>query len=269
MIGGSVRHSLSPFIHNCFALATQKPVLYAAISAQKEEFEAKVEDFWDRGGNGLNVTVPFKGKAVGQADKLSSMARKSGVLNVLHKTSSGVVQGYNTDGAGFVADIRKRLERGLDGANVLVVGAGGGAAGILFSMLEQKPASVTIANRTPAKAEHLLDRVSELGETVIRAVSLEDAAGKFDVVVNTTSCGHEGEVPNVRSACLDGIRLAYDLNYGVAATSFLELASKAGAHSTCDGLGMLVEQAALSYAIWENVRPSTRHIIELLSQQHV
>ena len=264
VIGGDTHASLSPAIHHYFALTTQKPILYSAVSAGETGFGDAVAAFWSRCGRGLNVTVPHKRRAIDLADKLSGMTRKSGVANVLARNDDGSVSGYNTDGAGFMFDLGRRLDRFDINGRVLVIGAGGAAAGIVPAILSQGKAPVFIANRTPSRALELAARAREHTPLAVDGGGFDEIDGDFCLVVNTISGGHEGEIAAVDKRFLSNAQLAYDLNYGQAATRFLRFARDCGTPSVCDGLGMLVEQAAFSFAIWEGVRPETGRLLKSL-----
>lgn len=268
VVGASVKESLSPAIHHHFAMVTQKRVAYSAISVPDGDFAGAVSGFWREGGAGVNVTVPFKGEAARLADRLSSMARKCGVANVLQRRKAdGRVLGFNTDGAGLVADLQRAAGKPLSGARILLVGAGGAAKGVLPSLAGQKPRLVTIANRTADRARRLAEELHARGDTKVEAAEFAALSGGHDLVINATSCGHQGIEPGIPKEALRGASLAYDMNYGEAAKPFLALATRCGCPRASDGLGMLVEQAALSFSIWEHVRPTTARLIRLLRER--
>lgn len=266
VVGAAVTNSLSPAIHHHFARVTQKPVAYAALSVAEGGFADAVSEFWREGGSGVNVTVPFKPDAAALADRLSSMAKRCGVANVLQRGRDGRVAGFNTDGAGLLTDLQRVAGRSIAGARILVVGAGGAARGVLPTLVGKAPRLVVVANRTEERAGRLVDELRLSGDAEVRAVGYSSVPEGFDLVLNATSCGHQGEAPDIPGRVFREARLAYDMNYGPAAKPFLELAGRSGAARLSDGLGMLVEQAALSFSVWEHVRPSTACLVGLLRE---
>ena len=163
--------------------------------------------------------------------------------------------GDNTDGIGLVRDLTQNLNCAF--GSVLLLGGGGAAQGVVGALLDAGAARVVIANRTVSKAQALAARFP--GAT---AADYEEVAGEFDLVINATSAGLAGELPPLPAGILRSGVLAYDMVYG-RETPFLAAAREAGAR-TCDGLGMLVEQAAESFFIWRGVRPPTRPLLEKL-----
>ena len=256
VIGNPVAHSKSPAIHAEFARATSQDMEYTRIEARLDAFAAAVERFRGSGGKGLNVTLPFKGEAFHLCARVSERARLVQVVNTLRFEDSF---GDNTDGVGLVRDISANLGLPLRGKAVLLLGAGGAAQGVVSALLEAGVARLVIANRTVAKAETLVRRFAGASS----ACSYDALAGHaFDIVVNATSAGLRGEAPPVPEDLLGTTALAYDMVYG-RDTPFLAAARKAGAPA-CDGLGMLVEQAAESFFLWRGVRPATRPVLEKL-----
>ena len=160
VVGHPIAHSKSPFIHSRFAAATRQHMVYERYDIRPEEFEQRLREFFEKGGCGLNVTLPHKEAAARFADRLTPRARLAGAVNTLRRCSDGAIEGDNTDGAGLLADLR-RLGVPLAGAHILVLGAGGATRGILAPLLEQGPATVFIANRTAARAEQLAREFAE------------------------------------------------------------------------------------------------------------
>lgn len=254
VIGNPVAHSQSPLIHARFARATGQDIDYGRIEAPLEGFADAVERFRASGGKGLNVTLPFKEQAFSLCARVSPRAREARAVNTLRFDDSF---GDNTDGVGLVRDLSQNLGYGLKGRSVLLLGAGGAVRGVVGAFLEAGVARVVIANRTVAKAQALAER---FGVSASGYEGLSDA--RFDLIVNATSAGlGDGELP-LPEALFGKHLLAYDMVYG-RETSFLAAARRAGARA-CDGLGMLVEQAAESFFIWRGVRPPTRSVLEEL-----
>jgi shikimate dehydrogenase len=170
----------------------------------------------------------------------------------------------NTDGIGLVRDIQTNAGLALAGRRVLLIGAGGAAAGALGPLLAAGPAELVVVNRTLATAQALVARHRpEAGTTRLHAAALADAGAGFDLVINASSSSLQGDAVPVAPAVLAGGALALDMMYGPAAQPFLQWARGHGAQAR-DGLGMLVEQAAEAFALWRGVRPATAPVLEAL-----
>lgn len=251
LFGHPVAHSLSPRIQRLFAAQRGARLDYRLVDVAPADFAAAVHAFFAAGGHGANVTVPHKGAAFALAASPTAAARRAGAVNVLWPDSGGL-RGDNSDGRGLVADLSRRGLQ-LGGRRLLLLGAGGAARGVAGPLLDAGIAELLIANRTPARAASL---AADFGAT---AVALADLAriGRVDLVLNATSAGHAGARLALPPGLVDARSTCCDLSYGAAAAPFLAWASSAGAGRAFDGLGMLVETAAGSYARWFGVRPDT------------
>lgn len=265
VVGNPISHSKSPRIHSLFASQTGEQLEYTAIQAPEDGFKSTVEGFFDRGGQGLNVTVPFKEQAWKLASRRTRRAELAGAANTLYRDSEGLLTADNTDGKGLVVDLTVNLGIGLAGKRVLVLGAGGAVRGVLGPLLEQKPATLTIANRTVAKAEGLVTLFAPVaGRTAVSACGFEQPAEAFDIIINGTSASLQGDLPPVSANVIGADTVVYDMMYSLQTTTFNQWALDQGATRVFDGLGMLVEQAAESFRIWRGVSPQTRPVIEQL-----
>lgn len=264
VFGHPIAHSKSPFIHQRFASENHKSIDYRAIDAAPEAFAAALARFAADGGRGANVTLPLKGLAAAQCATLGEAARRTGAVNTLTR-GDGVWHGDNTDGAGLVADIAERWRLDLRGRRVLVLGAGGAVAGVLFDLLEAGVEHLTIVNRTPERADALADRIGEPAR--VSTAYWEDMAtlGAFDFVLNGTSAARHGTRLDLPLSIVAPRALAYDMNYGEAAIDFMAWARAAGCEHVHDGFGMLVEQAAIAFRIWHGVRPDTEPVYRELA----
>lgn len=263
VIGNPVMHSKSPLIHAAFANDAGEDIEYGRIEAPADGFSAAVDAFRRAGGRGLNVTTPFKLDAFAMATDRSDRAQLAGAVNAM-KFDGDRIRVENFDGVGLVNDIEGNLGCPMRDRRVLLLGAGGAARGALQPFLEQGPAVVVVANRTPAKAEALVREYRDHGP--LAGCGYDDLrAERFDVVVNATSASLRGEpLPLPAGVYADG-SLAYELVYGRGLTPFLRGARDAGVTRIADGVGMLVEQAALAFEWWRGVRPATRALIEQLT----
>jgi len=265
VMGNPVAHSKSPWIHARFAQLTGEPVAYERRLIPLDGFAAGVRAFRAEGGRGCNVTVPFKFQAPALADHVSARGRQAGACNTLRFDADGI-HADNTDGVGLVADLRDNARVLLQGARLLLVGAGGAAAGVLGPLLQARPAALTIANRSPDKARALVASHGALARdfgVALSACGLDEAPSACDVVINGTAASLGGAGIPVPARVLRPGALALDMMYGPAAQPFLDWAAAHGAIGR-DGLGMLVEQAAEAFAFWRGVRPPSAQVLDEL-----
>jgi shikimate dehydrogenase len=264
VIGNPVAHSKSPTIHAAFAQATGQALTYERLLAPRDGFVATAERFVAEGGKGLNVTIPFKLEAFALSRERSARAASAGACNTLAWRGDHWY-GDNTDGAGLLRDLIHNVGATIAERDVLVLGAGGAARGILQPLLREAPRRVVIANRTASRATELAAAFAGMGP--VSALPPPAIAGqRFDVVINATSIGLGSEVP--RDLWPAGLfasgALAYDLVYANVKTPFLAWAIEQGAAKTADGLGMLIEQAAESFELWRGIRPETAPVFALM-----
>jgi shikimate dehydrogenase len=264
VIGNPVAHSLSPEIHARFAASLGERIEYTRVLAPEGEFAHVAQRFFDAGGRGASVTLPFKVDAFRFAAKSSPRARLAGAANFL-AIRADVVEADNTDGVGLVNDLVRNIGLDLHGRRVAIVGAGGAARGVIGPLLAERPAALLIANRTPARADELAASFRPLGPVEACAIDALATRG-CSVVINATSSSTKGEALALPAGVLAPGVLAYDMAYGPAAQAFLAAARAAGANAS-DGLGMLVEQAAEAYYLWRGTRPHTRAVLEGLRRR--
>ena len=265
VVGNPISHSKSPRIHSLFASETGEPVEYTAIQAPLDDFAGTVRQFFERGGKGLNVTVPFKEDAWKLADRRTERAENAGAANTLYLDDEGRLTADNTDGCGIVRDLVVNHGVVLGQARILVLGAGGAVRGVLGPILAEHPAAITIANRTVAKADALVKLFKPVaGETALSACGFEQPREPFDVIINGTSASLQGDLPPLSPEVLGEQTVVYDMMYSLQTTTFNQWALEQGAQTVHDGLGMLVEQAAESFRIWRGISPATRPVIEEL-----
>ena len=264
VIGNPIEHSKSPRIHSLFAHQTDQDMVYDRILGKPGHLAQDVSTFLSQGGKGLNVTVPFKENAWRLADKLSDSAATAEAVNTLILLPDGRLLGENTDGIGLVRDLSRNNGIRLKGLNILILGAGGATRGVVRPMLNERPTSLIIANRTASKARKLIQQLAD--QEAAEGCGLDQLNGKkFDLIINATSAGLAGEVPKIPDGIVAEGGCCYDMMYGFEPTAFVEWGRKQGAAKTLDGLGMLVEQAAESFYLWRGVRPDTRPVIHSLT----
>ena len=273
VLGHPVAHSQSPFIHAEFARQTGEHIAYGRIESPLDGFAATVRSFIASAdpaaglgpARGCNITVPFKFQVLPLAQRASARAVLAQAANVLRFDADGWFAD-NTDGTGLVRDIQQHAGVPLAGQRVLLIGAGGAAAGVLGPLVEAGCASVTVANRTRDKAAQLVQRHAAWADqhgVALAATGLADAGEAFDVVINSSASSLAGASVPVAAAVLKPGALAIDLMYGPAAQPFLDWATAHGATAR-DGLGMLVEQAAGAFELWRGVMPQTAPVLAAL-----
>lgn len=260
VMGNPIGHSKSPLIHSLFATQTGQHLSYEAILVEPDGFVAAVAAFRAGGGKGLNVTVPFKQEAWRLAEVRTPRAERAGAVNTLWWDAPGRLQGDNTDGAGLLRDLQINHGLVLTGRRILLVGAGGAARGVMEPLLQTHPEALVIANRTPDRAVELARAFADLG-TVSGCGFDTLGIARFDLVINATAAGLRGEVPPLPETVFAAGAWAYDMMYASQPTAFVKWALERGADRACDGLGMLVEQAAEAFRIWRGVRPATAPVI--------
>ncbi len=264
VIGNPIIQSKSPLIHAMFAAATGQHMEYTKIEGRIGGFAAQLDALRAGGLRGMNVTAPFKLEAFAYATHVSESARLAGAVNAL-KFDGLQVHAENFDGVGLVNDIQRNHGTPLKGKRVLLLGAGGAVRGALLPFALEEPALLVVANRTLAKAQELVALLRTQSLVNARACSYDDLKDGFDVIVNGTSASLFDQAPAVPQLAFEPGCLAYDMTYGKGATAFLLLAHQASAGRKVDGVGMLVEQAALAFEWWRGVRPQTQEAIRELT----
>ena len=275
VFGNPIAHSQSPQIHEQFARRSNQDLSYVRIQPEPDQFSTMLSAFFQMGGKGANITVPFKLEAYTQCQQLTPRAKLAGAVNTIWQ-ESGQLVGDNTDGVGLVRDLRSQgIE--LKNKRILIVGAGGASRGIIGPIAQELPSSLIITNRTVGKAEELVVAFKELTNSIavdIRARSLSQLEQEnllpFDLVMNASAAGLDRQSPFSELAAKSVFRpncFAYDLLYGKT-TPFIQQALERGCRVS-DGLGMLVEQAAEAFVLWRKLNIElldTRIILASLRQ---
>jgi shikimate dehydrogenase len=261
VFGNPIKHSKSPFIHTLFATQTAQQMVYNAIEAPLDDFKGTLDVFFAGQGKGCNITVPFKEQAFKYAQQLTERATLAGAVNTLKLTDDGLIIGDNTDGAGLVLDLKNNHVT-LKNARILLLGAGGAARGVCGPLLAEMPKQLVIANRTHSKAQTLAATFTPIGE--ITACKFEQLSGHFDLIINSTSASLDGKIPPISPDLIHPETAVYDMMYSAQATAFNSWAKEQGSRLVIDGLGMLVGQAAESFAIWRAIKPSAKQVLNEL-----
>ena len=262
VMGHPVAHSQSPWIHARFAELTGQNLHYTRREIPLAHFADSVRAFIDEGGHGCNITVPFKFEAAALATHTSERALLAQASNTL-TFSDGKIEADNTDGLGLVHDITHNAGISLHGKRVLLLGAGGAAAGVLGPLIHAQPAHISVANRTRQRAELLVERhqpLATLQNVELQTHDLKGLEGQFDIIINGTASSLGGQAVPVDAGVLKPGALAYDMMYGAGTQPFMDWARSHGAVAR-DGLGMLVGQAAEAFFIWRGVMPPAAQVL--------
>ncbi len=271
VIGNPIAHSKSPQIHARFAELSGQALHYDRLRVEPGHFAQTITQCVAEGLRGCNVTVPFKHEAFEMAHEPSPRAELALAANTL-KFEGGRILADNTDGLGLVRDIEVNAGQSLRGQDVLLLGGGGAAAGVLGPLLLAGPRRIVLSNRTIAKAEAIAQRhrhhpslQAALARTDLQVLPLDAQLPASDVVINATSSSLSGAGVLIAPEALRPGALVYDMMYGPQAEPFLAWAAAHGARRR-DGLGMLVEQAAETFFIWRGVRPPAAVLLEEMRQ---
>ena len=265
VFGNPIKQSKSPIIHTLFAQQYAQHIEYRAVRVELDDFVQATNLFFEGGGAGLNITVPFKHEAFALAHRNSERSLRAGAVNVLTLADDGLIDGDNTDGIGLIRDLIANLGWTVQGLRVLLVGAGGAARGVLEPLLRERPRELLVVNRTAARAAELALEFAGIGPLEGGAFDLIGTR-QFDLIINATSAGLSGAVPELPSSMLTERSCCYDMVYGAEPTPFLRWSADHAAGAVSDGLGMLVEQAAEAFYIWRQLRPETRSVIDQLRE---
>ncbi|QJC29988.1 shikimate dehydrogenase [Enterobacteriaceae endosymbiont of Plateumaris sericea] len=261
IFGNPIKHSKSPIIHKLFANQLNIVQQYEKIYVPINNFNNVINHFFKNGGLGANITVPFKKMAYNICDLLTQRGINSGVVNTLKITKKNQILGDNTDGIGLLKDL-KRINFIYKNSNILLIGAGGAAQGIIYPLINFG-CTIMITNRTYKKSCHLLKYFNN--KKNINIIKIEDINNKkinYDLIINATSSSIKGVIPNISSSIIHSNVFCYDLFYSNKITPFLDWCLYHGAKKISDGLGMLIEQAAYSFFLWHGIMPNTTLILK-------
>jgi len=248
VVGDPIAHSLSPKIHYAFAKQFNLDLAYHKYQVSSDNFPHFMTDFFAQGGRGLNITLPHKSAACRIAKNVSEDAALCQSVNTLWRDRSGEICGDSTDGAGFLFDL-ERLKLSIQKKNILVVGAGGAAQSIIYSLLKQG-ANLFIQNRTQEKIYQIQNRFVAVGQINI----FEPEQQLFDGVICALSEFNQPLFEKSISS-LKKDAFVYDLNYAERAQQCLNYFKEKGFTHLSDGYGMLCGQAAKSFEIWHGILP--------------
>ena len=260
IIGYPVDHSLSPLMHNKAFQELGVEATYELFSVKEDEFDGFFQELRDKGNPifGLNVTVPYKERVLDYLDTLAPFAQKVGAVNTIMITEDRKLIGYNTDAPGFLAHLNE-LNFPTTNKRIALLGSGGSARAILATlcMIKERPQSIRIYNRTPSRADALIDDLGErIDLSIVESVmSVDDLNIELaDLVINATSLGlNKDDASLIDKELLHSDMLVYDLIYNPMETVLLKMAHEAGAQVS-NGLGMLYYQGVLAFQRWANIQ---------------
>ncbi|MDN3384945.1 shikimate dehydrogenase [Pseudoalteromonas sp. APC 3358] len=265
VFGNPIKHSKSPAIHKQFAVSLGEQIDYRAILAPIDNFEKTVLSFFEQGGVGANVTMPFKEQAYAMADELTPLAKIVGAVNTLKKRDDGTLLGDNTDGVGFVNDLVAN-EVAITNKRILIIGAGGAARGVILPLLEHNPQEIIIVNRTVQKAKELAELFTQYGP--VSGFGFDDLpVSDYSLIINSTSSSMNNELPALDEKHITNCEVAYDMFYSLQNTIFMNWVAQHNINAKLlDGSGMLVGQAAQAYYVWRNKMPKILPVVDALKQ---
>ncbi|WP_273129787.1 shikimate dehydrogenase [Bacillus weihaiensis] len=257
LIGSPVEQSMSPDIHNDAFRALQLEHHYQAFHVLPTNLEEAVRALKLLNIKGFNVTIPHKLSIIPLLDELDESAQIAGAVNtVIHL--NGRLIGYNTDGNGYVSSLKSIINKPLKDQKILIIGAGGAARGIYFTLTNQGSMHIDFCNRTVSKAEELIKECPFPNKSHAFGISqAEQQLADYDIIIQTTAVGmypNRNEKPmSLRQAKRGAV--VSDIIYNPIHTAFLEEAKEFGL-VVHNGVGMFVHQAALAFELWTNQVPS-------------
>lgn len=261
VIGDPIAHSLSPAMHNRELKELGMNGYYHPFRIAREDLNTAIKGMKILGIEGFNVTVPHKTAIIPCLDEIDPLAEAIGAVNTVVRSGERFI-GYNTDGLGFIEALREEWKQDITDEPILIIGAGGAAKAIYFTLLSLGVRKVDICNRTLHKAEALID--GQPYKCSSRALTLEDAEsslGDYSLVIQTTSIGMDPDrdCSPISMQRLNPSSFVSDIIYNPRETLLLKQASKRGA-KTQNGLGMLVYQGALAFEKWTGVQPDVQRM---------
>ena len=260
VIGDPISHSLSPKIHNYLIKKYQIDGLYLPFKVEPQNLGSTVKTFAYLGLRGFNVTLPHKEKMVKICDHLSKSALDIGAVNTVIITPDRKLFGHNSDGVGFINNIKYHAPNfNFKGKNIVVLGAGGATRAVIYALLQEEVKKIVISNRSSERAQILINdfapkfKKSELNFVVWE--QKESALKDCDLLINCTSLGMVGrEKLAIDLTALNKEAIVTDIVYQPLMTDFLVDAQKHG-HKIVTGIGMLINQALIGFEAWYGVKP--------------
>jgi shikimate dehydrogenase len=264
-MGDPIAHSMSPDIHNDAFEKENIEAVYHHFHVTKEGLNDAVKGMKALGIEGFNITIPHKTSIIPFLDEVDELAQAIGAVNTV-VNKNGRFIGYNTDGKGFFKSLCDEISGDIKAKKTLVIGAGGAARAIYFTLVKEGVKQVDIANRTKERAAQLVsdcpyDKVSK----ALSIIEAEESLSQYDLIIQTTSSGMSPELDHspLKVDQLKTGAIVSDIIYNPLQTKLLREAAEKGAE-TQNGLGMFINQAALAFEIWTGIMPDTARMTDIV-----
>ncbi|WP_144526665.1 shikimate dehydrogenase [Peribacillus simplex] len=265
VMGDPIAHSMSPDIHNDAFEKENIEAVYHHFHVTKEDLNDAVKGMKALGIEGFNITIPHKTSIIPFLDEVDELALAIGAVNTV-VNKNGRFIGYNTDGKGFFKSLCDEISGDIKAKKTLVIGAGGAARAIYFTLVKEGVKQVDIANRTKERAAQLVsdcpyDKVSK----ALSIIEAEESLSQYDLIIQTTSSGMSPELDHspLKVDQLKTGAIVSDIIYNPLQTKLLREAGEKGAE-TQNGLGMFINQAALAFEIWTGIMPDTARMTDIV-----
>ncbi|MBT2616821.1 MULTISPECIES: shikimate dehydrogenase [unclassified Bacillus (in: firmicutes)] len=265
VMGDPIAHSMSPDIHNDAFEKENIEAVYHHFHVTKEGLNDAVKGMKALGIEGFNITIPHKTSIIPFLDEVDELALAIGAVNTV-VNKNGRFIGYNTDGKGFFKSLCDEISGDIKAKKTLVIGAGGAARAIYFTLVKEGVKQVDIANRTKERAAQLVsdcpyDKVSK----ALSIIEAEESLSQYDLIIQTTSSGMSPELDHspLKVDQLKTGAIVSDIIYNPLQTKLLREAREKGAE-TQNGLGMFINQAALAFEIWTGIMPDTARMTDIV-----
>ncbi len=267
VIGKPIKHSKSPVIHNYWFEKYSLNASYNKLEVDTRQIGGLIQDLKDDKIRGFNVTIPYKKIMIDYVDEVEELALRSKAINTVYKVKDKIV-GANTDGIGFVSSLKKDLNFHLNSnTNVMCIGAGGAAYGIISSLIDLNPNVIKIVNRTKSAGIKLIKHFEKFTSSrKLLEVNFHgcNPDNYVDLLVNCTSCGMNGKNPlDIELNSMNKKSLVYDIVYEPTQTPLMNMALEKKLDST-NGFYMLARQAAESFYRWFGIMPKDSHVNEVI-----
>ncbi len=267
VIGKPIKHSRSPTIHNFWIEKYSLNARYNKLEVDKTEIKDLIQKVRDGKIKGLNITIPYKKIMIDFVDEVEESVIRSNAINTVYRVNDKII-GANTDGIGFISSLKTDLNFNINSnTNVMCIGAGGAAYGIVSSLIDLSPNIIRIINRTKSSGIKLIRHFEKFAQsrTSFETTLLDsNLINDVDLLVNCTSCGMDGKNPlAIELASMNKESLVYDIVYEPALTPLMKLAMDNKLQNT-NGYYMLARQAAESFYRWFGIMPENSYINEII-----
>jgi len=253
VIGDPITHSRSPMLHGFWLDQYQIDGVLVPLQVSSADLSQAVAALPKLGFAGANVTIPHKEAVLALMDEVDSAAEIIGAVNMITVRRDGSLYGQNTDGFGFIENLKQQISWKSTGKTIVVLGAGGAARGVTYALGIDGAKKVTIINRTPSKADALIEDIGPHVKSETDSADWSEMGQRLegaDLLVNTTSLGMSGQPElNVPLEALPAGSAVCDIVYVPLETNLIKRSKSLGL-SACEGLGMLIHQARPAFQTW-------------------